>query len=247
MHVFDLKYGNGVIVEAEDNLQLAYYALGAMLEDDCCHTVKMTIVQPRTANPVRTWELSADELMEYEGFFREHVEAIKGGDTELVAGDHCRFCPALSQCPAQKQMMHDINAFDPVLPEVESLPLEDMIRIMEVEATVKKFMASVSKRLESMLKAGEEVPGYRLVQKWGNRKWENPAEAEKALKKFGLKVKEMRTPPVLLSPSKIEKLDKNVKDIVTSLTVKPDNGLGLVADSDKRSAVVAGPMFEEIE
>lgn len=246
IHILDLKYGQGIVVQAEENLQLAYYALGAAQLDPNCHTVRMTIVQPRTANPIRTWEISIEELMEYGEFFKGHVEAIKGGDDELVAGDHCRFCPAIGQCPAQKALMEEINAFDPVLPEVALLSIEDMLRVLEVEGSVKKFIAAVAKRAEAMLKDGQEVPGYKLVKKTGNRTWKDEDEAIKALKKLGLKMKEMKTTPELLSPAQIEKLDKNSKDIVASLVMRPDNGLGLAAESDSRPAVEAKPMFEEV-
>ena len=58
LHVIDFKYGKGVSVSAEENLQMILYALGAY---EACRilypieTVKLSIVQPRIDN-ISEWE-----------------------------------------------------------------------------------------------------------------------------------------------------------------------------------------------
>ena len=57
LHIIDFKYGQGVLVEAEDNPQMKLYALGALglfEEKYQIKKVKMTIFQPRREN-VSTW------------------------------------------------------------------------------------------------------------------------------------------------------------------------------------------------
>ena len=46
LEVIDFKYGQGLAVDAEENVQLMYYALG-MVKDMDVEKVKMTIIQPR--------------------------------------------------------------------------------------------------------------------------------------------------------------------------------------------------------
>ena len=53
LHIIDLKYGQGVLVNAEENPQMMLYALGALRIFDCLYdieTVSMTIYQPRREN-----------------------------------------------------------------------------------------------------------------------------------------------------------------------------------------------------
>lgn len=78
----DLKYGAGVLVEAEGNTQLAIYAMSIIkeLQDEGFYSfapdtaISLGIVQPRYRGdePVKTWELSLAEL---EHFCEEITEA----------------------------------------------------------------------------------------------------------------------------------------------------------------------------
>lgn len=71
LYVVDLKFGRGDKVAADDNTQLALYALGALnlLQADPVlgstvevDRVCMVISQPRVAKAPREWEISVDEL-----------------------------------------------------------------------------------------------------------------------------------------------------------------------------------------
>ncbi|MDU7382853.1 MAG: DUF2800 domain-containing protein [Schaalia turicensis] len=64
LQIIDLKYGQGVLIQAEHNPQLMLYALGAIhafwdLYD--IETVAVTIYQPRRGN-IDTWETSVADL-----------------------------------------------------------------------------------------------------------------------------------------------------------------------------------------
>lgn len=64
LHIIDFKYGQGVLVEAEENPQMMLYALGALRLFDSLYDiteVSMSIYQPRREN-VSTWTISVDEL-----------------------------------------------------------------------------------------------------------------------------------------------------------------------------------------
>ena len=67
MHVIDLKYGQGVLVESEENPQMMLYALGALdLFGDLYNfeEVSLTIFQPRRDN-ISTWNTTVSHLREW--------------------------------------------------------------------------------------------------------------------------------------------------------------------------------------
>ena len=118
LSVIDLKYGAGVPVEVEDNPQLLYYGLGALLANKQWkpHEVEVVIVQPRCPHPdgpVRSQVLQVVDLLE---FAADLVEAVKRTEEAseqhatldtlnwmrayLNPGDHCRWCPAAAICPS---------------------------------------------------------------------------------------------------------------------------------------------------
>ena len=64
LHIIDLKYGVGVLVEADHNSQMMCYGLGALdtfgdLYD--IEQIRMSVFQPRRDN-VDTWEITREEL-----------------------------------------------------------------------------------------------------------------------------------------------------------------------------------------
>ena len=113
LHVIDYKHGMGIPVDVKNNLQLQYYALGAVHTlPHPCREVQMTIVQPRCYHPdgkIRHWKVSALHFIEFE------LELIAAGKqtqkkkATLFAGEHCIFCPAKTTCP-QKEKQGSVEA-----------------------------------------------------------------------------------------------------------------------------------------
>jgi len=143
--VIDLKYGSGVVVEAGDNEQLLYYALGAILAefvrrvvqgempDDgesvlraatkAFREVRVTVVQPRaphTDGPVRTsLTFSGAEVEAFAEHLLLRASATQAADAPLSAGAWCRFCPARGHCPELAAHAKLVAQTD-----FESVPLE---------------------------------------------------------------------------------------------------------------------------
>ena len=60
LHIIDFKYGQGVLMEAENNPQMMFYALGTLAVYECLNDIdeaSMTIYQPRREN-ISTWTSS---------------------------------------------------------------------------------------------------------------------------------------------------------------------------------------------
>ena len=84
LYVFDYKHGAGIAVEVENNPQLLYYGLGALLASGYpAKRVKLVIVQPRCdhANgPVRDWEIDAIDLLDFRADLKAYAEATQRVD-----------------------------------------------------------------------------------------------------------------------------------------------------------------------
>lgn len=98
--IADLKFGRGV-VEVDRNPQLLTYLFGAVQVFGRRPLYRLAILQPRAwhpQGPIRTYEVTADEL---EVFAFELEEAIRAnyGDGRPSAGPHCQhYCIAFGRC-----------------------------------------------------------------------------------------------------------------------------------------------------
>ena len=117
LHVVDLKFGKGHIVEP-DTPQLKLYAL-ALAEhvnaEAPSTSVTLTICQPRAGDtPLRSHVTTLRALKSWRAsIVRPAVQRIKNGDTSEVAGAHCRWCVRKTECAAfaSKHQGHAASAF----------------------------------------------------------------------------------------------------------------------------------------
>ena len=107
--IYDFKYGAGIPVRAKANGQLLYYAIGALekLHEDhgaYVDTVELVVIQPRTSGePVERWSCDVMDVMDFAGELLAAVKRTEEPNAPLVAGSHCRFCPANGKCAGQLQ------------------------------------------------------------------------------------------------------------------------------------------------
>lgn len=104
LRVVDLKYGDGVRVEARENPQIMTYALGVLnLYAGLCYDitdVAMAIYQPRMDN-ISTYTMRAEDLRRWgDEVLRPGALRASKGEGSLVKGDHCKFCKVRSRCKA---------------------------------------------------------------------------------------------------------------------------------------------------
>ncbi len=258
LHVFDLKMGQGVYVEVKGNQQARIYALGALLTHmRLCkdvEKVELHIVQPRhhsNAPPWRTEKLDAKFLL---GEFQVQVElaarATEERDAPLVSGKHCRFCPIKSRCPKLREeaTLAAQHIFAPVptakAPNPAELTAADVGRLLPLFDRAEEWISAVRKHAYELAQKRQEIPGYKLVAKTGNRKWKDEKVAQAALAACGVHPFEE---PATISPAQAEKkLGKARAGLVDPLTYKPATGTVLVEVSDKRAAINAADVFDTI-
>lgn len=220
--VMDYKYGQGVIVDPEENSQGLYYALGIAHEYGYDFSeVEIIIIQPRAfigGDGIRSWTTTIENLIEWREKFERGIkrckEASNAKDIEpyLKSGDHCQFCPAKIGCPEikNKALRQAQAAFDDetglvTVPEMKALNLPIVLPAIEkLEVWIKAVKAYATELLES----GEKIPGYDLVEARGQRRWTDLTGVFEAVKKF--KVQHLAfSDPELLSPAQFEKACKD--------------------------------------
>jgi hypothetical protein len=255
LEIVDYKHGRGVVVEALDNPQLLYYALGAIMATKVRpDRVKVTVVQPRaphTDGIIRSAEYEYEEIVEFKNQLFEDARATQDPGASLCMGDWCRFCPAQAICPEQQdlfvQTMADpfthsqlvaVEEFGAELPVPEGLSREVILEVMEKAPMIEAWFKSIREHVRELTEAGEET-GYKLVPKRAMRRWRDTDEVEAFLQN---QIGEEAFARKLRSPAQAEKALKAIgMKLPEQLWVKISSGSNLVPESDPRPALPPEP------
>lgn len=236
LEVFDLKYGKGVKVEAENNPQMMCYALGAYAgpaETYFIDKVQMTIIQPRLRH-VSSWEMPEKDLVYWAyNILKPAAARAFIGDGPQVPGDHCRFCKVSAKCRALAEHTLAISAQKK---EPGVMTLAEIAEILPHFSTIKSWMNSVEEyALEAALE-GDDVPGFKVVEGRSIRKISNAAEAIARLDGAGIPSDNYLKPAELKTITDLEKTltKKGFNTILGDLVVKPAGKPTLVEESDPR-------------
>ena len=238
IEVFDLKYGKGVLVEAQDNPQLMLYAIGAIRENDMLydiHEVSLTIIQPRVGG-FSTASYSRSEL---EAWANDYVKpraalAFKG-EGEQVPGEHCKFCKVKAQCRALASMAMERAKEDFKNDTSLLCSVEEITEMYKSVPVIKDWCESVSAFLLDKAMSGVEVPGYKVVEGVSRRVFTSEDKVIEKLQEEGYDFDDI-TKTSLKGIGEIEKLvgKKKFEPLLGSFVDKPQGKPTLVPLSDKR-------------
>lgn len=249
-HIVDYKHGAGIAVDAIDNTQMLYYAIGAAYNAKEGHwedyeKIHMTIVQPRAFHSdgqVRTWTITMEELIEWSKKLKQAAIATEAKDAPLVPGEEaCRWCGAASFCVALKSKAQDvakqefgvIPSEDPAL-IVDKMSIEDCVKIINHKKMLDGLVKACETRVSDiMLKSRKKVEGMKYVKGKGSRDWVDPTEAQRALSQsYPLdKIMTMK----LKTPAQMEK--ELGKAIVKDFIVKKEGAITVAPMHDRRKEV----------
>jgi hypothetical protein len=244
LHIADLKFGKGVRVDAEHNLQAMLYALGAynMFQFVCdIERIKIAIVQPRIDN-ISEWEISIHDLLKWGEIARVAAEETANPKAKRVPGEkQCRFCKAKATCPAlmsltEQTLLMDFEAHDePVAPN--KLTDEQLSTALEARPVIEAWLNAVETLVKQRLSTGETFPGWKLVEGRANRAWIDEKGASKELEwMLGDKAFTKK----LISPSQAEKaLGKEHKKSLEQMVFKPQGKPALAKETDPRPSITA--------
>jgi hypothetical protein len=256
LHVIDLKYGQGVAVDAKDNTQLMIYGLSAYdeyMEDGIYEIEKVVchIVQPRKFS-ITSDTFTIPELEEFREMILPIVADIAQGSTKFCPSQKgCQWCPASGICEAQAKehietVTKEFDALDKPPVDAALLGIDELGKILEKKTEIEAWLKKVKEVCLSRLEKGLEVTGHKLVASRTNRKWADEDEAAKFLKRR-MPCDDVYTQKII-SPTQAEKLiditPRSVK-LWEAIVVKPEGDPTIAKDSDKRPALV--PLLDEFD
>jgi hypothetical protein len=248
VHIIDLKYGQGVIVDAENNTQGMLYALGVyndygyLLDDQDSFVIH--IYQPR-ANNFSEWEISLKDLLKWGEWVKLRADEALEKDAPRTPGDkQCMFCKAKASCPALLKFTQEIiiAEFDDLddLQDPNKLSNAQIKKVLEGKKLIESWLSAVESSVFAKLMNGEKFKGFKLVEGRSLRQWANESAAQVAL--LSLRDENEVFTKKLISPAQAEKLlgKKEAKQI-QDLIIKPQGKPTLTTEDDKR------PEFGNVE
>lgn len=238
LEVIDFKYGKGVPVAAEGNVQMQIYALGAYMKYRVLFAfskVRLTIVQPRIDN-TSTWEISLEELLAFSDKVEVLAKQAINGEGEYNPGDWCKFCRARQQCRARAD--ENVKLAFMVDKKPPLLSNDEVGAYLVQGEDVAKWLKDLQEYALAECLAGKTVDGWKAVEGRGSRDWTNSEEAFEAIIEDGMDEAMLyeRKP---LSLAQVEKLmgKAHFNDVCQEYVNKKLGKPTLVKDSDKRVAI----------
>lgn len=272
LYIGDYKHGKGVQVGVEWNSQVLYYALATyetLLAQEPklvagVHRVRMCIVQPRSEGPsVKEWSIDLiDLLMWRDETLLPAIQRIIDGDNTLREGGWCRFCPALAACPEKHARAQEVakaqfdNTWGGALDNREALSPHEVGTLLAMAKSIADWGRALENEAITLIRQGEEVTGWKLVEGRSNRTWGDEATQVvdtivRRCKPSFEQAEELLAPAKLRSPAQVEKIVKRwgfpPAKVLESLIVKPPGKPALVTASDPRPALSAARAAEEFE
>lgn len=179
LHTIDLKYGQGLFVDVEENPQAMMYAEGVRqyLYDKYHHKVRhftIHIFQPRarSGENIASYQFSAAKLNDF--VHETHLQAL-ATETDVDVynpGDkQCQWCAA-NPCNSRAEQMDKLFASefddvdDLVLSMAERSPLlsdEDVASWLHKAKAVKSFIAKIESIAYERAMSDTPIPGFKLV------------------------------------------------------------------------------------
>lgn len=233
--VLDWKFGDGVIVNAEENPQLLFYAAAAMRTDKAkwvfegAEEIECIIVQPPS---VRRWVTTPQRVALFEQELRRAVYASQSEAPLLESGEHCRWCAAKPICPKMTGQVERVIQI-----KLKELPVEQIAAQLKQADAIESYVKDLRALATQMLENGLAVPGFKMVAKRGTRQWVDQAKIEAWVDANN--IKNAYEPMTIKSPAQLEKVLKKAKvEFPDDMVVSVSSGDTLAPESDSRPAVL---------
>lgn len=219
--IADLKYGQGVKVDAVENPQLTIYAGAAVrtfapMMDEELAQIRLIIIQPRLDH-VSEWTLTPAEL---EARLDAISKAAAEARREMAAGDtaewhlcpglpQCRFCPARGRCRELARFALTAAGLEELkgtVPKLDTCMIGETLGKLDL---IQSWIDGMRQVAEEELLKGHRIPGWKLVAgRAGPRKWGDKEAADRVLAEKGVP-DSVRFVRELVSPTQAEKLAKS--------------------------------------
>jgi hypothetical protein len=271
--VIDLKYGEGISVEAVKNSQLAIY-LASWLKAKKIKlhpSVRVTLIiyQPRARDGrfVRKWEITMREFSEFASEIQGvALDIVMDPDNQPFYADPetvCRWCRAKAICPHYAELLFQdapkevavLRQPSPEMVSPDSLTPQQISKILRYAPDLRKWLNDVEEYAQRCQEDGEPIPDTKLVAGRGSRDWKDEANAFKVLKRHIHKDELMVA--TMLSPAQVEQRLKlpglrrpvttRLQNRLSDLIVRTEGDPKLVHISDERPSIDGTLSLEDRE
>lgn len=234
--VLDWKFGDGVMVDVEENEQLMFYVAAGMRTEELAWVfkdvteVECVIVQPPF---VKRWVTTPSRIKTFEAQLKLAVRDAARAEAPMASGEWCRWCPAKPTCPVVTgEVKRALRA------AVKQLNAQEIGEWLAKADFLEDWIKDLREQALTMLNEGTSLPGYKLVAKRATRKWEDESKAAAALQALGLQESELYEHE-LKTPAQVEKLLKKQKQTMPNdLIVSVSSGNTLASEDDPRPSVL---------
>jgi len=195
----DYKTGQGAhVAPARNNLQTAAYAVALARRYDLAAVQVVIAYVDRRRLDIADLDLAA--LERAADRIRAVVDAARQPWAPLRTGPHCCWCPALATCPAAIGTVAD--AIGGAAPTPAALDRAEVAR---------QWAGAVQQAAHGMLMAGGTVPGWRLRERAGRRRWAagvTPGDVADAARRAGkpVSVADVEAPAAPISPAQLDQI-----------------------------------------
>ena len=235
LHIIDLKYGVGVLVQAEENSQLMCYALGALEAFGYLYDitrVRMSIYQPRRNN-VDSWEISVDDLLRWADTVLKPAALLAyAGNGDFRAGDHCVFCKVKASCRARAE--HALEIAREELKEPAKLTEAEIAELLPRLDTLADWANDLKTFALKQAIHGVTYPGFKLAEGRSVRKFRNEPTVAAIVTEAGYDPYEKKLLGITAMTKQLGK--KKFSELLGDYVIKPPGKPVLVPESDKRPA-----------
>ncbi len=235
-HICDFKYGAGILVEAEDNIQMKCYALGVLsmfgsLVD--IQEITMHIIQPRKDN-ISSWTVSTEELLNWaDHYLKPRAEMAIKGEGDFVSGPHCQFCKVKATCRKRAEDNLAMAKYDFQMPDL--LDDTEIAVILDKVDDLVSWAGDVKDFALSQALKGTKYPGYKVVAGRSTRKFTDEEAVAKAVTEAGFNPFEQRLLGITAMTTLLGKT--KFEELLSDYIEKPAGKPVLVSINDKRPEI----------
>lgn len=231
--VIDLKYGLGILVDANNNSQMMCYALGALAIFDGIYDIKeitMTIFQPRREH-ISTYTISKEALLSWaEKTLMPQAKLAAIGEGEFKSGEHCQFCKVKATCRKRAEYNLFLAKYDFKVPE--NLEDDEIEIILEKVDELVSWAGDIKEYALKKAVEGKKWNDWKVVEGRATRKYIDEKKVAEKVEEAGFdpyekKVLGITAMTKLLGKTRFERL-------LSELVKKPQGKPTLVKRTDKR-------------
>lgn len=241
-HVFDFKYGFG-LVEVFENKQLILYLSGILklFPNDLDYKAVLHIYQPRAYHEDgshRTWEFQATDIRGIVNQLHYSAHKVMSNEgLECHVGTQCHHCEAKQGCKALQNTSY--NIVDVVTGnDTNDLKGDDLANELELLENASKLLeyrlVAIQEQAMYDLKSGDRLTGWGIVTKYGRKRWKDNVDVQEVVDMGDMLEVDLRKPLALDTPTqaiaklKTAKLDVSIIDEYSEI---PNVGFKLKKDN----------------